>query len=46
MHKEDLAELQEKIGYTFKREAYLEQALTHSSYANEGHKHLRNNERL
>ena len=46
VHKEDLAELQEKIGYTFKREAYLEQALTHSSYANEGHKHLRNNERL
>ena len=25
VHKEDLAELQEKIGYTFKREAYLEQ---------------------
>ena len=46
VHKEDLGELQDKIGYRFKREAYLEQALTHSSYANEGHKHLRNNERL
>lgn len=45
-HEEDLTEFQEKIGYTFKRIHYLEQALTHSSYANEGRKHLKNNERL
>ena len=40
-------ELQEKIGYEFKQEKLLRQALTHSSFANE--KHLRkhsDNERL
>ena len=45
-HEEDLVEFQQRIGYTFKRISYLEQALTHSSYANEGRKHLKNNERL
>ena len=43
---ENLEEFEQKIGYSFKRISYLEQALTHSSYANEGHKHLKNNERL
>lgn len=33
-----------KIGYSFKNRSYLENALTHSSYANEHHKD--NNERL
>ncbi len=33
--KEALKELQEKIGYQFKDEALLKQALTHSSFANE-----------
>jgi ribonuclease-3 len=33
--KEILWELQEKIGYTFKDEALLKQALTHSSFSNE-----------
>ena len=40
-------ELQDKIGYEFKQEKLLRQALTHSSFANE--KHLRkhsDNERL
>ena len=32
-------ELQDKIGYEFKQEKLLRQALTHSSFANE--KHLR-----
>ena len=42
-----LAELQEKIGYSFKEEGLLRQALTHSSYANEKHmKKLSDNERL
>ena len=45
-HEEDFVEFQQRIGYTFKRISYLEQALTHSSYANEGRKHLKNNERL
>ena len=45
-HEEDLVEFQQRIGYTFKRISYLEQALTHSSYANVGRKHLKNNERL
>ena len=39
-------ELEEKIGYTFRNPQLLEQALTHSSFANEGKKHGRNNERL
>lgn len=39
-------ELEDKIGYHFKNKNLLLQALTHSSYANEGKKHGRNNERL
>jgi ribonuclease-3 len=42
-----LKEFQEKIGYEFKDESLLAQALTHSSYANEKHmKKLSDNERL
>jgi len=41
-----LDELQQKIGYTFRSPQLLRQAVTHSSYANEGKKHGRNNERL
>lgn len=42
-----LIELQEVIGYTFKEEGLLRQALTHSSFANEKHmKKLSDNERL
>ncbi|MGI6017225.1 MAG: ribonuclease III [Marvinbryantia sp.] len=45
--KRDLHELEEKIGYFFKNKELLENALRHSSYANE-HKreHLKDNERL
>ena len=40
-------ELQDKIGYEFKQEKLLRQALTHSSYANEKHmSKLSDNERL
>ncbi|MBP3923563.1 MAG: ribonuclease III [Ruminiclostridium sp.] len=39
-----MKELQEKIGYSFKNEKLLEEALTHSSYTNG--KHLKSNERL
>ena len=43
----DLKKFQEMIGYTFKDEQLLRQALTHSSYANEKHmKKLSDNERL
>ena len=43
----DLNEFQGKIGYTFKNRHLLEQALTHSSYANEKHmKKHSDNERL
>ena len=43
----DLKRFQEMIGYTFKNEQLLKQALTHSSYANEKHmKKLSDNERL
>ena len=43
---EQLAELQQKIGYQFRNPALLQKALTHSSYANERKKHGKNNERL
>ncbi len=33
--KRNLSLLEEKIGYSFQRKELLEQALTHSSYANE-----------
>ena len=33
--KQNLSLLEEKIGYRFQRKELLEQALTHSSYANE-----------
>ena len=43
----DLKKFQDKIGYQFKDEQLLKQALTHSSYANEKHlKKLSDNERL
>ncbi len=43
----NLKKFQEKIGYEFKDEGLLRQALTHSSYANEKHlKKLSDNERL
>lgn len=42
-----LTELQERIGYVFRQEGLLRQALTHSSYANEKHmKKYSDNERL
>jgi ribonuclease-3 len=40
-----LSELEERIGHKFKNQEYLNIALTHSSYANEGRKQLQNNER-
>lgn len=43
----DLKQFQKLIGYEFKNEQLLKQALTHSSYANEKHlKKLSDNERL
>ena len=44
--KDTTKKMMEKLGYTFRDETLLETALTHSSYANEGHRQLRNNERL
>jgi len=41
-----LAEFQQKIGYSFSDESLLKRALTHSSYANEGKKKGKHNERL
>lgn len=42
-----LTEVEEKIGYQFKEQGLLRQALTHSSFANEKHmKKLSDNERL
>ena len=42
-----IKEFQEKIGYQFKEEGLLRQALTHSSYANEKRmKKFSDNERL
>ncbi len=41
-----LEEFETVIGYSFQNKKLLAEALTHSSYANEGKKHLNNNERL
>lgn len=47
MNKKRLKELQKHIGYEFKQESLLRQALTHSSYAHEKNlKDLMDNERL
>lgn len=42
----DLTPLMETLGYRFRNESLLRRALTHSSYANEGQRHLQSNERL
>ncbi len=42
----DCQKLMETIGYRFQNEQFLREALTHSSYANEGHRHMQSNERL
>ncbi|MBQ7218888.1 MAG: ribonuclease III [Ruminococcus sp.] len=39
-------DLQEAIGYSFNNPALLTEAMTHSSYAHEQHKNMKNNERL
>ncbi len=41
-----MKELEKKIGYTYKNISYLENALTHSSYANENKHGTKSNERL
>ena len=43
-HVGSLSELQEKLGYKFKKVGYLQRALTHSSYS--GGKNNGSNERL
>ena len=43
--KESVTLLQQKIGYSFKNEKLLLEALSHSSYANEN-KNMKCNERL
>lgn len=45
-HPITLSHLEHKIGYTFKDISLLDQALTHSSFANGSKKDLRSNERL
>ena len=46
MQAVDLSAFEQEIHYSFKNKKLLKQALTHSSYANEGKKHLQNYERL
>lgn len=41
-----MKELQEKLGYQYKKPAYLSTALTHSSFANESKQKCESNERL
>ncbi len=41
-----MKQLMSRLGYTFNDGTLLEQALTHSSYANEGNRRVQNNERL
>ncbi len=42
----DLTLLMQRMGYTFKNETLLTNALTHSSYAHEHHRNEKDNERL
>lgn len=43
----NIAEFENKISYTFNNKEFITEALTHSSFANEGHnKHVKCNERL
>lgn len=42
----DMKEFQQEIGYIFKKQSLLKEAVTHSSYANEGKRSYKNNERL
>lgn len=44
--KETTQVVMERIGYVFNNSDLLENALTHSSYANEANRHLKSNERL
>ena len=44
--KDTTQTMMERIGYKFKQPMLLENALTHSSYANEGKRGLKSNERL
>lgn len=46
MGKDSYQELQDKLNYNFKNKALLKQALTHSSWANEGKNNGESNERL
>lgn len=41
-----MEEFESVIGYTYRDKKLLQEALTHSSYANEGKKGIKNNERL
>ena len=43
---DNLKPVMKAIGYSFKNESLLENALRHSSYANEGNRGLKSNERL
>lgn len=44
--KDTTKQMMKAIGYTFQNPKLLENALTHSSYANEGNRGLKSNERL
>ena len=47
MGVDDMRDLEKKLNYTFRNQALLEEALNHSSYANEHRAGgLRSNERL
>ena len=44
--QQKLKDFQNKIGYHFKNEKFLYEALSHSSFANENKKYRHSNERL
>lgn len=39
-------EFEDQIGYHYRQKSWMKEALTHPSFANEGKKHLKNNQRL
>lgn len=43
---DNISELEKALQYTFQNKAFLQEAMTHSSYSHEGNRHEKDNERL
>ena len=43
---DNISELEKALQYTFRNKAFLQEAMTHSSYSHEGNRNEKYNERL